>query len=211
MSSINNISRRSRAITGVAAALMAAALIPAGASAATSNFGSSLNHEPANAGSSCDQNNLDSNPLCTHVGSFYPGTSGHAKASSSGLITKIKVRAEGPMSFRFRLVQVRHLSSDHKSGQVKVITQSRQLNANGPTQTQSDDGISPIESFKVHIKVQKGDEVAIDTTKNTAEYCADGTPGQLTFFNPDLPLGGSFHQSQGVDDCLLLVQAVYNH
>src|SRR5436853_508357 len=111
--------------------------------------------------------------------------------------------AGGPMSFRFRLVQVRHLSSDHRSGQVKVITQSRQLNANGPTQTQSDDGISPIESFKVHIKVHKGDEVAIDTTQNTAEYCSDGTPGQLTFFNPDLPLGGSFHQSQGVDACLL--------
>mgnify|MGYP001097878399 CR=1 FL=1 len=34
-------------------------MIPAGASAATTFFGSSLNHEPANAGSSCDQNNLD--------------------------------------------------------------------------------------------------------------------------------------------------------
>jgi hypothetical protein len=210
VSSINNITRRSRAISGVAAALMAAALVPAGASAATSTFGSSLNHSPANAGSSCDQNNLDSNPLCTHVGSFYPGNSGHVKAGSNGLITKIKVRAQGPMSFRFRLVEVRHLSSDHKRGQVKVITQSRQLNANGPSQTQADDGISPTESFKVHIKVHKGDEVAIDTTQNTAEYCSDGTPGQLTFFNPDLPLSG-FHQSQGVDDCLLLVQAVYNH
>jgi hypothetical protein len=211
VSSITNITRRSRTISAIAAALTAAALIPAGASAATSTFGSSLNHEPANAGSSCDQNNLDSNPLCTHVGSFYPGTSGHVKAASNGLITKIKVRAQGPMSFRFRLVQVRHLSSDHKSGQVKVITQSRQLNANGPSQTQSDDGISPIESFKVHIKVHKGDEVAIDTSKNTAEYCSNGTPGQLTFFSPDLAVGSGFHQSQGVDDCLLLVQAVYNH
>ena len=67
------------------------------------------------------------------------------------------------------------------------------------------------QTFPVHIKVHKGDELAITTNNNQAEYCSDGTPGQLTFFNPDLPLGGSFHQSQGVDDCLLLVQAVYNH
>src|SRR2546423_15569867 len=135
---------------------MAAALVPAGASAATSTFGSSLNHEPANAGSSCDQNNLDSNPLCTHVGSFYPGTSGHVKAASNGVITKIKVRAEGPMSFRFKLVQVRHLSSDSTSGFVKVIAQSRRLSAHGPSQTQADDGVYPVESFKVNLKVHKG-------------------------------------------------------
>jgi hypothetical protein len=211
VSSTTNINRRSRAITAVAAALTAAALIPAGASAATSTFGSSLNHDPANAGQSCDQNNLDSNPFCTHVGSFYPGFSGHVQASANGTITKIKVRAQGPMSFRFKLVQVRHLSSDHKHGFVKVIAQSRKLTANGPTQTQADDGIYPVESFNVRIKVHKGDEVAIDTNNNTAEYCSDGTPGQLTFFNPDLSLGDGFQPSQGVDDCLLLVQAVYNH
>ena len=51
-----------------------------------STFGSSLNHDPANAGQSCDQNNLDSSPLCTHIGSFYPGTSGRAKAGANGTI-----------------------------------------------------------------------------------------------------------------------------
>ena len=60
----------------------------------------------------------------------------------------------------------------------------------------------------MHIKVHKGDEVAIDTNNNQAEYCSDGTPGQLTFFNPILSLGDGFRSSQGVDDCLLLVQAV---
>jgi hypothetical protein len=115
------------------------------------------------------------------------------------------------MSFRFKLVQVRHLSSDHKSGFVKVIAQSRKLSAHGPSQTQADNGVYPIESFKVNLKVHKGDEVAIDTNQNTAEYCSDGTPGQLTFFNPDLSLGDGFQHSQGVDDCLLLAQAVYNH
>jgi hypothetical protein len=208
MQSISNISRRSRFMTGFATALTAAALIPAGASAATSNFGSSLNHDPANAGSSCDQNNLDNSPFCTHVGSFYPGFSGHAQAKSNGTITKIKLRAQGPMNFRFKLMQVRHLSASHKSGQAKVVAVSRKLHAVG---AQNSNGDSQIETFNVHIKVHKGDYVGIDTNNNTAEYCSDGTPGQLTFFNPDLSLGDGFAQSQGVDDCLLLVQAVYNH
>ena len=201
--------RRSRFVTGLATALTAAAILPAGAMAATSNFGSSLNHDPANAGTSCDQNNLDSSPFCTHVGSFYPGFSGHAQAKSPGTITKIKLRAQGPMNFRFKLIQVRHLSSNHKSGQAKVVAVSRKLHANGPSA--NGDGSSPVETFNVHIKVHKGDYVGLDTNNNTAEYCSDGTPGQLTFFNPNLSLGVGFQQSQGVDDCLLLVQAVYNH
>jgi hypothetical protein len=209
MSTLTAQIRRSRLVTGLATVLTAAAILPAGAMAATSTFGSSLNHDPANAGTSCNQNNLDSSPLCTHVGSFYPGFSGHAQANSGGTITKIKLRAEGPMNFRFKLIQVRHLSSNHRHGQAKVVAVSGKLHAHGPSAT--GDGSSPVETFNVHIKVQKGDYVGIDTNHNTAEYCSDGTPGQLTFFNPDLSLGGGFRSAQGIDDCLLLVQAVYNH
>jgi hypothetical protein len=211
MSSITQIFRRTRFISSVVAALAAAAMIPAGASAATSFFGSSLNHEPANAGSSCDQNNLDNKVFCTHVGSFYPGTSGRAQAGASGTITKIRVRAAGPMTLRFKVVKVRNVSADHRRGQVKVLAASRTLHFNGPSQDQLNNGISPIESKNVHIKVQRGEEVAIDTNNNQAEYCSDGTPGQLTFFNPLLSLGDGFRSSQGVDDCLLLVQAVISH
>lgn len=39
--------------------------------------------------------------------------------------------------------------------------------------------IYPVEKFSVSIKVKKGQELAIDTASNTAEYCSDGTPGQL--------------------------------
>jgi hypothetical protein len=208
MQAITSTVRRSRFEAGLVTALTAAAIIPAGAAAATSNFGSSLNHDPANSGSSCDQNNLSNSPFCTHVGSFYPGFSGHAQAKFSGTITKIKLRAEGPMNFRFKLIEVRHLTSDHKRGQAKVVPVTRKLHAKGPSTT---DTSSPVETFNVHIKVRKGDYVGLDTNHNTAEYCSDGTPGQLTFFHPDLSLGDGFQHSQGVDDCLLLVQAVYNH
>ena len=55
-------------------------------------------------------------------------------------------------------------------------------------------------------KVKKGQELAIDTTSNTAEYCADGTPGQL-LFDPVLKQGQSFRNNAGVDGCLMLVRA----
>jgi hypothetical protein len=211
MSSIISFTRRPRFVSAFGAALVAAAMTAGAASAATTSFGSSLNHEPANAGTSCDQNNLDNSPMCTHVGSFYPGTSGRVAANANGTVVRIRVRAEGPMTFKFKLVHVRNVSSDHQHGQAKVIAASRTLHVNGPTQSQQDNGISPIESVPVHIRVHKGDELAIDTNNNQAEYCADGTPGQLTFFNPLLSLGDGFRSSQGVDTCLLLVQAVINH
>ena len=202
--------RRSRFVTGVATALTAAAIVPAGAMAATSNFGSSLNHDPANAGTSCDQNNLDNPPFCTHVGSFYPGFSGHAQAKSGGTITKIKRPRRGPDELPLQA----HAGPPPQLEPQESARPRSSRSAAGCTPTArsaNGDGSSPVETFNVHIKVHKGDYVGIDTNNNTAEYCSDGTPGQLTFFNPDLALGDGFQSSQGVDDCLLLVQAVYNH
>jgi hypothetical protein len=80
----------------------------------------------------------------------------------------------------------------------------------GPTQDQMDNGDHPIVKVSVHLKVQKGQELAIDTTSNTAEYRSDGTPGQL-LFDPILRVGHGFHASHGVDDCMMLIQAVVKH
>lgn len=207
MSLIINIIRRNRLATTVAAAATAMALVPAGASAATTWFGSSLNHDPANAGSTCADNGLSSS-LCTHVGSYYPGTSGRAQAPVTGTITSIRVLAQGPMTMRVKVVQVRHVSADHRSGQASALAHSRMIQVQGPSQTDLDNGTYSVESFPVHLKVKKGQEIAIDTNSNTAEYCSDGTPGQL-LFGPTL--GSQFRSSDGVDDCLMLVQAVVKH
>lgn len=206
---MTTITRRIRLTAAAAAVLGAAAIVPTGAMASTSWFGSSLNHEPANAGTPCNQNFDAPAPDCTHVGSFYPGTSGRVKAKNNGTIVKIKVRAQGPMTMSFQLVRVRNLSSNERTGQAKVIKNGPTLDVTGPSQTQLDNGISPVQSFPVHIRVHKGDELAITTDNNQAEYCSDGTPGQLTFFNP--VLGSTFRTNTSVDDCLLLVQAVIRH
>jgi hypothetical protein len=209
MSAITNIfTFRSRRMAGVTAALGVIALSPAVASASTTWFGSSLDHTPANAGSTCSQDGVG-NPgdLCTHVGSDYPGFSGHAQSKATGTIIQLKVRPEGPMTFMAKVVTVRHLSSDFKSGQAKVTARSRLITVPGPTQDQMSNSIYPVEKFKVSLKVKKGQYIAIDTTSNSAEYCSDGTPGQL-LFDPILALGHGFSNSAGVDGCLMLIQAV---
>lgn len=191
----------------IVALLGAIALVPSAASASTW-FGSSLNHDPANAGASCNPDDTVPAPNCTHIGSYYPGTSGRVTAPKNGTIVRIRVLAQGPMTMKFKLVRVRGLSPNNTQGQAKVVKVGPILNVSGPTQAQLDNGTYPIQSFGVHVKVHRGDELAIDTNNNQAEYCSDGTPGQLTFYNPFLQSGQGFRSSTGTDDCLLLVQAV---
>lgn len=209
MSTVAKKIRRSRLVPALAVCSLALAMVPAGASAATTWFGSSLNHEPANAGSSCTDNGL-MDQICTHVGSDYPGTSGRVHAPVSGTITAIHVRAQSAMTLRVKVVQVRRMSADLTSGQAKAFAQSRLISVQGPSQNDLDNGIYPVETFHVHLHVNRGNEIAIDTSSNQAEYCSDGTPGQL-LFDPTLSVGGPFETSGAVDDCLMLVQAVITH
>jgi hypothetical protein len=207
------LARRSRLIPVLAATLSAVAIIPGAAAAATSHFGSSLDHTPANAGSSCaddgvgPQNPIAPTELCTHVGSYYPGFSGHANSPATGTITQLKLMPQGPMTFTAQVVTVRHLSSNEHTGQAKATASSRQITLAGPTQDQMDNSDYPVETVNVKLKVKKGQDIAITTASNTAEYCSDGTPGQL-LFDPTLTVGQPFASSAGVDDCLMLVQAV---
>ena len=209
------LARRSRLIPVLAATLTAVAIIPGTAAAATSHFGSSLDHTPANAGSSCADDGVgQQNPIaptqCTHVGSYYPGFSGHANSPATGTITQLKLIPQGPMTFTAQVVTVRHLSSNEQTGQAKATASSRQITLTGPTQDQMDNSNYPVDTVNVHLKINKGQEIAITTTSNTAEYCSDGTPGQL-LFDPTLTIGQPFATNAGVDDCIMLVQATVKH
>jgi hypothetical protein len=207
MTRINRTNLQSRLTAALVVCLGAVALIPAGASASSTWFGSSLNHSPANAGSSCAEDGVLGTATCTHVGSFYPGFSGRAKAPANGTVTAFRIRAEGPTTMTFRLVKVRNVSSNHRTGQAKVVVKGQTVQVKGPTTDQMENGIYPVETFKANLKVRKGYEIAINTKHNTAEYCSDGTPGQM-LFDPVLKLGQGFRTNNGIDDCLMLVQAV---
>jgi hypothetical protein len=63
MSAITNLTRRARLMSILIAAIGAVALVPAAASASTTWFGSSLDHTPANAGSSCSDEGVGPSAL----------------------------------------------------------------------------------------------------------------------------------------------------
>ncbi len=208
--SSNRIAGRSRTLSALVVAA-GFALAPTTALASNTWFGSRLNHTPANAGSTCSQDGVGQpGDACTHVGSDYPGTSGRAKSPTTGTIIALKVDPAGPMTFTAEVVNVRNVSSDFHKGQAQATARSRKFTLAGPTQSEMSNGDFPIDTVQLHLKVKKGQEIAIETKSNTAEYCSDGTPGQL-LFDPPLSLGGGFTNSAGVDGCLMLVQAVVSH
>jgi hypothetical protein len=198
---------RTATIIRIAATAGVLALLPASASAGTTWFGSSLNHEPANAGSTCLEDPSDETipaPMCTRVGSNYPGFSGRATSPKKGKVVRVKVYAQGPMTFRFQIVRTRNLTENRKSGSAKLYVNGPVLHAVGEMDA---DGAYKVETFKVNLPVRKGDSLAIATTENTAEYCSNGTPGMLTFV-PQLKRNEAFRTSNDYVGCLLLVQAV---
>lgn len=192
-----------RRLAVVLLVVAAGALAPGAAQARQTWFGSSLNHGPANAGSPCIEGADEGTPqpVCTRTGSFYPGFSGREKSPRTGRVIKVRVIAQFPGRIRFKVVRLRRVAADHKSGQAKTIATSRWLTVRGPA---SEDADPAVESFTVNLPVRKGDSVAIDAKENPVEYCSDGTPGQLVF----RPVTGrTFRDSTSYVGCLLLVQA----
>jgi hypothetical protein len=204
------IANRSRTLSVLVVAA-GFALGPTSALASTSWFGSSLNHDPGNAGSTCSEDGVGQpGDTCTHVGSFFPGTSGRAKSPVSGTITALKVDPQGPMTFSAEVVNVKNLSSDEQQGQAQATAHSPKFTLAGPTQSQQANSDYPIDTVHVHLKVKKGQEIAINTKSNTAEICDSGTPGQL-LFDPTLKVGNPFRHSSGIDGCIMLIQAEVSH
>src|SRR5581483_3396797 len=117
--------RRASVAPAVAVALSALALAPVAGAASTTWFGSSLDHTPANAGSSCAEDGVGQpGDVCTHVDSDYPGFSGHAASTVNGTIVALKLRPAGPMTFTAEVVNVRNLSADLHSGQAQATAHS---------------------------------------------------------------------------------------
>jgi hypothetical protein len=192
----------------LAATLGAFALFAASASASITWFGSSLDHSPANAGSTCAQDGVSGpSTTCTHVGSDYPGFSGRAQSPANGTIVAVQLLPQGPMTMVVKVVNVRNVSSNFKHVQAQAVEKSQTIHVPGPTTNELEDSEIPVETFFVELKVKKGQELAIDTKSNTAEYCSDSTPGQ-TLFDSVLQIGKPFRSNQGVDGCLMLVRAI---
>ena len=204
------MSRITRSIIPAALAASALLALPAAGHAKSVTFGTRLDHEPANWSSgpqSCDQNAEDTDPIqsCTRVAvDKSDAVPAGLRAPATGTITKFRVRAGAPGTLTFRVAKLKGLNTfgnpgfafgknDGKGPTVHV--QGIGSNEEGPT----------IESFPAHLKVKKGDYLAIDSSEASNLYC-DGGGTKNLIFRPTLT--NTFLHSTTDEGCDLLVQAV---
>jgi CoA binding domain len=64
-----------------------------------------------------------------------------------------------------------------------------------------------VESFSVHVHVNKGDRLAIKTKKTSTLRCSSGGPNTL-LFAPPLVVGEGFQDEFDDDGCWMLIEAV---
>jgi len=193
----------------VAAVLASAGLVavPAASGATNFKFGAKLNREPDNSSPahSCSDDFSDLQGACTRVlvSSETGLAGGNLTSPHDGTLTKFKVRSGAPGAVRFQLVRLKNLSSNNGSAQGKARTKSKVFQIQG----HGFDATNQIETFKVNMKVKKGDYVAILSSKTGAERCTSGSNRQL-LFAPPLQPGDPFRSSDGAGNCTLMVQAL---
>ena len=193
----------------VAAVLASAGLVavPAASGATNFKFGAKLNREPDNSSPahSCSDDFSDLQGACTRVlvSSETGLAGGNLTSPHDGTLTKFKVRSGAPGSVRFQLVRLKNLSSNNGSAQGKARTKSKVFQIQG----HGFDATNQIETFKVNMKVKKGDYVAILSSKTGAERCTSGSNRQL-LFAPPLQPGDPFRSSDGAGNCTLMAQAL---
>ncbi|MGN6188112.1 MAG: hypothetical protein ACTHOE_04385 [Conexibacter sp.] len=196
-------------LVSAVAAVAALLLVPAASHAKTYTFGTRLDHEPSNSAPAhnCKEDGSDdATPACTRVAiDMGDAVAGGLTAPRNGTIVKFRVRAGAPGDLTFRLAKLKQLGYDPSLGDFAGFGKGV---GTGPTvhiEGRGFDESNPIEEFPAHVKVHKGDYLAIDSTAASTLYCSGGGNAQL-IFSPTL--GGAFTASTQSEGCDLLVQAV---
>jgi len=200
---------RSARLLAALAAVAALLLVPATGHAKTYTFGTRLDHEPSNSapGHNCREDGSDDpTPACTRVAiDMGDAVAGGLTAPRDGTIVAFRVRAGAPGDLTFRLARLRNLGFDPSLGDFAGFGKSA---GSGPTvhvEGRGFDEANAVEQFPAHVKVHRGDYLAIDSPATSVLYCSGGGNNQL-IFSPTL--GGAFAISTQSEGCDLLVQAV---
>lgn len=196
-------------------AIPAAALVSVGALALPAasqafSFGAKLDRTPDNSAPprSCgqDSNSGELASPCTRVlvASETGLAGGHLTSPKKGVVTKFRVRAGAGGSIRFKLVRLKDVDLSQARANGKALGKSKTFTVQG----RGFDDSNQIESFRVHMKVRKGDYIAIDSSKTSAQRCSSGSTRQLLWAKPPLTVGDPFRTNDDSADCTLMVQAV---
>jgi hypothetical protein len=174
--------------------------VPASGFAATS-FGAKLNKtiQPSNS--------LPAQPCtmpaqsCTRIEMDAYNNAGHERAPKDGVIKKVKLIAGGPGHFKLQIAEAK---PDKDKG--RVVRNGPRIDYHGQPNPW---GLTyDVESFPVHVPVEKGQYLAIKAKKTSMLRCSSGGPNQF-LFTPALSPGGPFETLSYTDGCWLLLQAVY--
>jgi hypothetical protein len=187
---------------GGAAALALLVLVATSDASAATKFGAKLtkNTQPSN---STPAHPCEPNPgKCTRVSmEAYGRPDGGEKAPEDGVIEQLRIIAGDEGSFRPVLAKA-------KPGQEKAKVTYRGSKLHYDGQGPGFNEPYKIEKYNVHIPVDEGEYLGIESKKTSMLRCSSGGPNQL-LFQPPLDVGGPFEIADATDGCWLLMEAVY--
>lgn len=207
-STAHKIARR----TGFAAALATVAMMvapAAGFAAQPVKFGAELNPtvQPSNSlpAHPCSQDSPGTS--CTMVQNEAYGRPGNGHiAPRNGRIKRIRVIAGGPGSFRLQVVKVKR-STLGGTNEAKLVRNGPKITYQGQSDANWDSDNYNVESFKVNVRVKKGQQLALRGNYTSMVRCSSGGPNTL-IYQPPLLKGAGFTPAGDTDGCWLLMEAV---
>jgi hypothetical protein len=205
------MSRKFARSTGLVAAVasIAAMAVPASSLASTPvQFGAKLSSmtDPANSTPARPCDEMAPSKACTMIeNQARERPDSLITAPKSGTIKQVRLVAGGPGSFQLQIAQVKR-STLFGTNQAKVVANGPVIHYTGPDESDAQEGIFKVESFKASVPVKKGQYLAIKAKSTSALYCAGGGNDILTY-QPSLAPGGSFKPATSTSGCDLLLGA----
>jgi len=198
---------RNTAIAAVFAAL-ALMLAPAAGSAAPVMFGARLDSsvQPSNSlpGLRCGPELTRF--ACTMVqNEAYGRPDGGELAPRSGIVTQIRMIAGGPGTTRIETEKVKR-STLFGTKEGKLVHKGPKLSYQGQTEANWESGSYRVETFNVHMRITKGEQLAVHSNSASMIRCSSGGDNTLIYpltYYPKHP----YNAATRTDGCWLLVEA----
>lgn len=205
--------RRFARFTGFAAALacVATMVVPAAGTAAPVKFGAKLDStvQPSNSlpGLRCIADPLRFSPCTMVQNEAYGRPDGGHIAPKTGTIKRIRLIAGGPGTTRIETVKVKQKTL-FSTQEGKLVHKGPKLYYQGQSEANWESGSYRVETFKVDMRINKGEQLAMHSGNNSAIRCSSGGNNTLLYpltYYPKHP----FNEAEGSDGCWLLLEAIY--
>ena len=201
-----------KVLSVLVAPLVLVGLTASSGSAATATtptfFGARLTtqSEPSNAenGQSCDENGgIPHGSTCTWVAISAFENGSHFTAPRTGTVRHVKLVSCKAGKFRLQLAK-----ASPGTRTAKIVASGPEITYHGQSPCGGASGDHfVVQSFRVKLRVAKGDYIAIKA-RSTGTLSCSGGDGFL-LYAPPLPVGGPLRKSHSGASCDLLVQLSY--